>query len=399
MWIAKHVARRSRGSDWRSYFLIGCVALLAVMLAGASYSAFQSSQDRSAARERQIHTLEVMREADRLRTASLQQVRGERGFLLTGEDRFLEPFEEGRRAAAESYARLLGLTADNPEQQQRLANMRPEFATLNAVLDAMIEQERTGRHEEAMFYFRRGADKDAIEAILREIDALVAEEQALLGERSDIAQAGALANERYQYLLAGVGLLLLALAILATFYVRRAFEAEHVARRELQRFASTDALTALPNRRSFIEALGRSIARAEADPKRDLSLAIFDIDHFKRINDRFGHPAGDEVIREVGVRALGALRKRDLVGRIGGEEFAVILPRADLETALMVCERMREAIAGAPVVFGDAIIPFTASIGIAEFQAGDDIDHLMARADAALYEAKTGGRNQVRLAA
>ena len=262
MWIAKQVARRSHGSDWRSYFLIACVALLAVLLAGASWSAFRSSQDRTAARERQVHTLEIMLEADRLRTAALQQIRGERGFLLTGEERFLEPFDEGRRIAADSYARLLDLSADNPAQQQRLVNMRGEFGTLNTVLDAMVEQQRSGRREEAMFYMRRGADKDAIEAILREIDALIADERSILRERTDIAQMQAEANERYQYLLAVVGALLLALSLLAVFYVRRALAAEHAARRELQRFAFTDPLTSLPNRRSFMEAMARSISRS-----------------------------------------------------------------------------------------------------------------------------------------
>ena len=399
MWIAKQLARNTNRSDWRSYFLIACVALLALLLAGASYSAFRSSQERTAARERQVHTLEILLETDRLRTAALQQVRGERGYLLTDDERFLEPYDEGRAIATASYARLLKLTSDNPEQQQRLANMRDEFGTLNTIVDAMIEQQRSGRHEEAIFYIRRGNDKDAIEAILREIDSLTEVERQLLDERSDLANIQAASNEQYQYILAIVGLLLLVLSISATFFVRRALAAENAARRELQRVASTDTLTSLPNRRSFMEALGRSIARAQADPERSLSVAIFDIDHFKRINDRFGHPAGDEVIREVGIRALSALRKRDLVGRIGGEEFAVILPRADIDTARIACERMREAIAGSPVVSGEAIIPFTASIGITEFQPGDEIDHIMARADAALYDAKTGGRNQVRLAA
>lgn len=399
MWLARQVALRSQRSDWRGYFLIACVGLLAVLLFGASLSAFRSSQERSVAREWQVHTLEVLLETDRLRTAALQQMRGERGFLLTGDDRFLDPYVQGQKAATESYERLLTLTRDNPAQQQRLASMRDEFATLNAVLSAMIEQQRTGRREEALRYLRRGADRDAIDAILGEIDALAEFERALLAERSDAAQASALANERYQYALAAVGLLLLALALFATLFLRRAVAAEAAARHELMVHASTDALTALPNRRSLIEALTRSIARAADDPERQLSLAIFDIDHFKRINDRFGHPAGDAVIREVGQRAVAALRKRDLVGRIGGEEFAAILPRADMETALYVCERLREAIAGSPVVFGDAIIPFTVSVGIAEYAPGDDIDHLMARADAALYDAKTGGRNQVRLAA
>ena len=130
-----------------------------------------------------------------------------------------------------------------------------------------------------------------------------------------------------------------------------------------------------------------------------LSIVVFDVDHFKRVNDTHGHPAGDEVIREVGVRADDSLRTRDFVGRIGGEEFAIILPKADIEGAKTVCERLRLAIDGKPVRHRDAIIPFTISVGVTEFQSGDDIDHIMARADEALYEAKTGGRNQVRVAA
>ena len=231
---------------------------------------------------------------------------------------------------------------------------------------------------------------------MRTLDDLQASERAELAQRTATAKQRAIANERYQYLLAAIGLLLLALSIVTTIYVRRALERERLARRELQHFAMTDALTALPNRRSFMKELDRAIERAQAKPDRTLSLAIFDIDHFKRINDRFGHPAGDAVIKDVGKRAKQALRKRDLVGRIGGEEFGVILPNANLAAATAICERLRQAIAGNPVVREDAIIAFTASIGIAEFQAGDEADHLLTRADVALYDAKTGGRNQVR---
>lgn len=169
-------------------------------------------------------------------------------------------------------------------------------------------------------------------------------------------------------------------------------------RDQLQLLATHDPLTGARNRRAMNEELKIAMAshRRHSD---SYGLLVMDLDHFKQINDRFGHPAGDEVIREVARRASESLRKRDLVGRIGGEEFAVIFPQADLETAAMVCERLRLGIAHSPVVHGDAIIPFTASVGVADFQPGDDLDHLMARADAALYEAKTGGRNQVRRAA
>lgn len=399
MWLIRHFARRSRGSDWRAYFLIGCVAILALLLAGASWSAQRSASERSANEARQTQTLEVLLETDRLRTAALQQIRGERGYLLTDDPLFLQPYRTGVRDAQDARTRLAQLIANNPAQTRRLAAMEEQFERLNAVFSAMIEQQETGRNAEAIFYIRQGADRLAIEAILVGLSEIERAERKLLREQTALAQRRARENELYQYGLTGIGALLLVLAAVATFYVRRAVDAEAQARRELQRFAATDALTGLPNRRSFMESLGRALDRAQIDSSRKLCVAIFDIDHFKRVNDRFGHPAGDEVIREVGVRAHDSLRTRDFVGRIGGEEFAIVLPKADIEGAKTVCERLRLAIDGRPVRHGDAIIPFTISVGVAEFQSGDDIDHIMARADEALYEAKTGGRNQVRVAA
>ena len=399
MWLIRHFARRSRGSDWRAYFLIACVAGLALLLAGASWSAQRSASERSANEIRQTQTLKVLRETDRLRTAALQQIRGERGYLLTDDPLFLKPYRTGARDARDARARLAELVAENPAQTRRLEAMEEQFDRLDAVFSAMIEQQETGRNAEAIFYIRQGTDRRAIEEILAGLSEIERAERELLLEQTSLAQRRARENELYQYGLTGIGALLLILAAVATFYIRRAVDAEAQARRELQRFAATDSLTGLPNRRSFMESLGRSLDRAQNDPSRKLCVAIFDIDHFKRINDRFGHPAGDEVIREVGVRADDSLRTRDFVGRIGGEEFAIILPKADIEGAKTVCERLRLAIDGKPVRHRDAIIPFTISVGVAEFQSGDDIDHIMARADEALYEAKTGGRNQVRVAA
>ena len=396
MWVIRQFTARSFRSDWRSYFLIGCVIVLALLLAGASWSAWRSSVERSAAEQRQDHTLQVLIETDRLRSAALQQIRGGRGYLLTGRQMFLRPHISGKRQAEMAHARLVSLLADNPQQVLRVKALGTDLAHLRLVVDSMVARAREGRQADALQLMRSGSDRDAIEAIMRTLDDLQASERAELAQRTATAKQRAIANERYQYLLAAIGLLLLALSIVTTIYVRRALERERLARRELQHFAMTDALTALPNRRSFMKELDRAIERAQAKPDRTLSLAIFDIDHFKRINDRFGHPAGDAVIKDVGKRAKQALRKRDLVGRIGGEEFGVILPNANLAAATAICERLRQAIAGNPVVREDAIIAFTASIGIAEFQAGDEADHLLTRADVALYDAKTGGRNQVR---
>ena len=399
MWLVKHVARGSRTSDWRGYALIACIALLALMLAGTSWSARQSSVERIDAEQRQGHTLQVLLHSERLRTGALQMMRGERGYLLTDDTGFLVPYHEGKAQAFQALGQLAALTEGTRAQRVKVAQLEGHLAKLDALLATMIDQQETGRHDEAVFYVRKGLGRGAIDLILQDLDSLESTERQLLAERTEAAQQRALANERYQYVLALVGLALLVLAVASALFVRRAVAAEATVRRELENLAATDPLTGLPNRRSFFEALERSVQRIARDDGSDLCLAIFDIDHFKQVNDRFGHPAGDAVICEAANRAVSALRSRDIVARIGGEEFAVILPAAALPAAQNLCERLREAVALSPVTAGNQIIPFTVSVGVAQLRAGDDADRLLARADAALYNAKNEGRDRVCLAA
>jgi diguanylate cyclase (GGDEF)-like protein len=160
--------------------------------------------------------------------------------------------------------------------------------------------------------------------------------------------------------------------------------------------ASCDPLTGLFNRRGFSEATGRMIER-EAKAGRPVTVMIFDIDHFKSINDRFGHPAGDEVLKLFASVITGTLRITDLSGRIGGEEFASMLPCA-LEEALQAAERVREAFATSGIEIDSAPVVTTVSIGVAGGPAGTELDVLLAAADTALYQAKRGGRNRVQAA-
>jgi diguanylate cyclase (GGDEF)-like protein len=125
---------------------------------------------------------------------------------------------------------------------------------------------------------------------------------------------------------------------------------------------------------------------------------MFDIDHFKQINDCFGHPIGDAVLRRVAQAARRAMRSEDLVGRIGGEEFLCILPGVDDKLGPVLAERLRHAIAENRRD-SDGLPNATVSLGLAIHRAGDTGETLLARADAALYEAKNAGRNQVRRAA
>jgi diguanylate cyclase (GGDEF)-like protein len=160
--------------------------------------------------------------------------------------------------------------------------------------------------------------------------------------------------------------------------------------------ASCDPLTGMFNRRGFSEATARMIER-EAKAGRPITVMIFDIDHFKSINDRFGHPAGDEVLKLFASVITNTLRITDLCGRIGGEEFAAMLP-CSLEEAMHAAERVREAFATCGIEIDDAPVATTVSIGVAGGPAHTELDVLLAAADTALYDAKRGGRNRVQAA-
>ena len=160
--------------------------------------------------------------------------------------------------------------------------------------------------------------------------------------------------------------------------------------------ASMDPLTGMFNRRGFAVATSRVIER-EASAGRPVTVMIFDIDHFKSINDRFGHPAGDEILKLFAAVVVNTMRISDLSGRIGGEEFAALLP-CSLEETVIVAERVREAFENSGIVDDSGPVATTVSIGVAGGPAGTELEVLLAAADTALYQAKRGGRNRVEAA-
>ncbi len=167
--------------------------------------------------------------------------------------------------------------------------------------------------------------------------------------------------------------------------------------RELTRLAMTDPLTGLPNRRAFVEALLRERERARRYGHPTAAL-LCDIDHFKRINDGHGHEVGDRALVAFGAAARACLRESDLIARMGGEEFAVLLPETTVEAALASAERLRAAIAALRLPVAEGELRFTVSIGVAALDpAWDDATAVLSEADKALYEAKRLGRDQVRL--
>jgi len=164
---------------------------------------------------------------------------------------------------------------------------------------------------------------------------------------------------------------------------------------EIYRLAIIDGLTDVPNKRYLLEFLGRELSRS-ARHNRPLALLLFDIDHFKLINDDLGHLCGDHVLRELAGQVKKVIRSEELLARYGGEEFAVVLPESTPESALHVGERIRALIEGYNFSFDEQAVPVRVSVGVASI-VGEAISptELIDRADTRLYEAKRTGRNRV----
>ena len=164
---------------------------------------------------------------------------------------------------------------------------------------------------------------------------------------------------------------------------------------EIYRLSTIDGLTQVNNRRSFDETIEREISRCRRYG-RTLSMVLIDVDHFKRINDTFGHLAGDAVLKEVASAIKKRIRKEDLLARYGGEEFAVLTTEVDLKGALAMAEKVRKVIEKHEFSFDDEIIPVTISCGVSTLgKKSDGAEAMVQRADEKLYEAKEAGRNQV----
>ncbi len=173
---------------------------------------------------------------------------------------------------------------------------------------------------------------------------------------------------------------------------QRAYTMEETAR-TMRRLANTDALTALANRRQCEEQLTYELRRAERYG-RVFSVLMIDIDHFKELNDRFGHLAGDDVLVDMARRIERMVRASDLIARWGGEEFLLLAPETNLEDARRLAEMTRHHIDTTTLADRHRV---TISVGVASYRGGDTVQSVVARADAALYLAKRGGRNQVKV--
>lgn len=165
--------------------------------------------------------------------------------------------------------------------------------------------------------------------------------------------------------------------------------------KEMRKLASYDSLTGLLSRHAFFENANRAISLANRHSAA-FAVLIIDLDHFKKINDKYGHPAGDAVLKLFADVVDSVARRSDISGRLGGEEFAMLLPNTDTGKALEFCERLHREISRAVLKHQDSMIRYTVSIGLTAASQGqlESIENLLAHADLALYQAKRDGRNR-----
>ena len=326
--------------------LVGLAAMVAIgLLFGAMIvNAFRVSAAARQAEASHVHTLDVLLVAGHLETAVNKALRGERGYQITGNRAYLETYLEGGSDAVRLSRELRSLTRDNPVQQRNLIAVDARLEAFLASLSRLVALEEAGR-DEGVASVRSGTGRRQITDFLAALNRIEVEERRLLALRGAESQRAEARTLTYNWLLAGAGALMMALLAAAVVSAAWAHRRLLDLTAELQHLASTDVLTGLPNRRQLMAAVETEICRA-GRTGRPLSLALIDIDHFKRVNDRHGHPSGDAVLCEVAEVLREVTRGGDVLGRFGGEEFAVLMPDTGIEQAQWASERLRKAIEG-----------------------------------------------------
>ncbi|AKE51026.1 tetratricopeptide repeat-containing diguanylate cyclase [Kangiella geojedonensis] len=288
----------------------------------------------------------------------------ERLMLESGNERYLKWLYEAR---AENY-RALGRDKDVVEALRKYKEITEK---LN------LEQ---NKQQTIILRYQFDNERQKIEN-----QRLIAEKELKARELENLK-----AVKNWQTLAMILGLLLT--AILVVFIIKQATHS-----RRLAKLALTDSLTGIANRR-HIEQHAKDVIEQTVKENRSASIIVFDIDHFKEVNDKYGHGVGDEVLKVLAKFCEEALRREDRLGRYGGEEFVAVLPNAKLEDAYQVAERLREGTESLDIKVREYHVRVTISLGVAEYDVEESLDSLVKRADKALYIAKRSGRNNTQKA-
>lgn len=369
------------------------VSVLLVVAGVILYSALKDSNDKAAQVE---HSNEILTELEATLSIIKDGETGQRGYIITGQEEYLEPFREADQHAGENMARLKMLTATSEFHREKLAAAEPLIEAKFALMRRTIDLRRNSGFEAAQRVIQTNEGKNTMDAIRNLFARMKNEEISQLGNLKAASEA------KIRSVIVAFGALftlILSLFCLVYIFVKRDLDERNRFAVELQKLATVDELTGVFNRREVNRLLGQEFTRSRryGNP---MSIMLLDIDHFKSVNDTYGHQIGDEVLKWFAEKLRESVRAVDLPSRFGGEEFLVILPETDDAGALIIAERTRQKIAENPFVKcrknGQTLeIPITASVGVAGIHDIDLDAEMVRTADKCLYQAKSGGRNRV----
>ncbi len=399
MGLIEALISRTDGLHRKAHYYVASIALLGTLLVGSSLVAWQSNREQQDMVAAYKQTAKILRVSHAVKIATRDALRGERGFLLTGNPTYLAPYLDGRNELAQGLDDLSQAARGQDDNADAMRELRISVADYLKQLGTAVALVRGGERDRALALVSHTSPDDGLARIDSHVDSIIEVERVHLRTLTRHSERVMATVLRFIYLMSATGLCLLLLAVLSAVALRRSFARERSYRDELQKRAETDELTGVANRRQLLTVLERRIAEARLHGT-PLSFAMFDLDHFKRVNDTYGHAVGDRAIRHAVRTALRMVRVNDLIGRMGGEEFGIILPKAADDNAFAVCERLRQRLrdSGMPID-EERLLKITISSGIACLTDEDDAASLIERADQALYTAKRDGRDQVRLAA
>ncbi len=376
--------------------VVGIISILLILI-GVSALAYRSMVELFETATRVAHAHEVLTELKDTLSMLRDAHTSGREYVITGEESYLEPYMNAVAGIEQHLTRLKRLLADNVDQQGRLTAAESlisiGFADLNQMIDARASPSPATAQPQVLM--KQGKQHmDDLRRLFAEIEN---QENEPLQRRIAESEVGI---QRTAVAFVAAVLLLFALLFLIYNLVRRDIAARARLETALRGLATHDELTGLYNRREMNHRLAEEVVRCQRY-RRPLSLVLLDIDHFKAINDTYGHQVGDEVLRWVASLLRANARPVDMPARFGGEEFAIILPEITREEAFTAAERFRQQIAAQPFRWArddeqPLEIPITLSAGAAELWSDDDHPEaaLVAAADKALYQAKHEGRNR-----
>lgn len=367
--------------------------------------AYQSTRHLIGASGWVVHSDEVLQELDATLAAVTLVETAQRGFILTGNDLYLQSHREAIQASYEHVRRLQRLTSDNPGQQARVVKLQDVISQKVQWQEKVLEVMKKRGEEAAGKLVATGKGQVLMETIRALVAEVTTEEQQLLRERTDLARASATSALRT---LTAFALVTAAFLTLAYFLIIRDLRARqqvqsqleiaqerlHLALQTEKELARLDPLTALANRRAFFEATEAERSRADRFG-HPLTMAYVDVDNLKQVNDTQGHDVGDAVLRRVADTLGTSIRAVDSVARLGGDEFALLLPNTDALAAEGVLRKLQHALLETMQMHS---WPVTFSIGAAVFVPPlESCSRMLNIADAIMYSVKTQGKNALRI--